>query len=214
LIVVRNFALLAAVVIVVSPATVVAQDLTNGHRGVCSDCHVAAGGNNRYELSQADSTLVFSVDNFGFSKVIGTFSNIGGGFVFDSESVETTSVLASVEVASLDTSDAALDALLLSERFLDAANHPAITFQSESVAQIDEHHFRVDGALSIRGISQIVSLDVALNRHEAHPVTGRQTAGLEISGQFDRSEFGLTLGLPSIGDVVEFTVYAQGSLFN
>jgi polyisoprenoid-binding protein YceI len=187
--------------------------MTDGHRGVCSNCHVGAG-NNRYELDAASSTLVFTVDNFGFSKVIGTFSEVGGGFVFDSDDVEATSVLASIDVTSLDTSDAALDALLLSERFLDAARHPVITFQSEAVSQVDEHQFRIDGALSIRGVSRPVSLSVALNRLDAHPVTGRQTAGLEITGELSRSEFGLTLGLPNIGDVVGFTVYAQGSLLD
>jgi len=189
-----------------------AQDLSGGHRGVCTNCHVGAG-NNRYELAPGDSTLVFAVDNFGYSKVIGTFGEIGGGFVFDSDDVESTSVLASVDVASLDLGDAALDALVLSERFLDAAQFPAITFQSESVTQVDTHHYRVDGTLTIRGVTQPVSLDVELNRLDAHPVTGRQTAGLEITGQFARSAFGLTLGLPNIGDVVEFTVYAQGRLF-
>lgn len=195
------------------PDALMAQAMPDGHRGVCSECHVGAG-NNRYELTAASSTLVFTVDSFGFSKVVGTFSEIGGGFVFDSDSVETTSVLASIDVASLDTSDAALDALILSERFLDAASHPAITFQSESVSQVDEHRFRVEGALSIRGVSRPVSLDVVLNRLDPHPVTGRQTAGLEVSGQLSRSEFGLTLGLPNIADAVEFTVYAQGSLLD
>jgi len=203
--------LLAAVACV--PRVLLAQGIPDGHRGVCSNCHVGAG-NNRYALDAASSTLVFSVDNFGFSKVIGTFSEVDGGFVFDSDDVEATSVLASVDVASLDTSDAALDALLLSERFLDAANHPAITFQSESVTPVDAHHFRVAGALSIRGITRRITLDVTLNRLEAHPVTGRQTAGLEITGQFARSEFGLTLGLPNIGDAVEFRVYAQGGLLD
>ena len=204
---------LAALTGTLLPGVSAAQGIPDGHRGVCSNCHVGAG-NNRYELTAGSSTLVFAVDNFGFSKVIGTFSEVGGGFVFDSDDVEATSVLASVDVTSLDTSNSALDALVLSERFLDAARFPSITFQSESVSRVGEQRFRVEGALSMLGLTRPVSLDVVLNRLDPHPVTGRQTAGLEISGQLVRSDFGLTLGLPSIGDVVEFTVYAQGSLLD
>lgn len=196
-----------------APDLATAQAMTDGHRGVCSDCHVGAG-NNRYELSSTDSMLVFAVDSFGFSRIIGTFDAIGGGFVFDPEDVGATSILATVDVASLELSDSALNALVLSDRFLDAAHHPAITFQSEAVRQIDQSHYRVAGGLSIAGVTRMVSLDVELNKLAAHPLTGRQTAGLVITGAFPRSEFGLPLGLPNIGDVVEFTVYAQGSLLD
>jgi polyisoprenoid-binding protein YceI len=183
----------------------------DGHRGVCSDCHVGAA-DDRYELNIDASVLTYSVDVYGFSKTIGTFDELGGGFVFDPEDVESASVFASVEVSSLEMNDSALNSLVLSERFLNAQAHPLITFQSTSVESIGESRMRVDGNVSIAGIEKPMSFDVELNKLGPHPLTGKQTAGLVARGLIKRSEFGITLGLPEIGDEIEFTLYAQGSL--
>jgi polyisoprenoid-binding protein YceI len=190
-----------------------AQMTTDGHRGVCSDCHVGAA-KDRYELNAADSIVVFTLDAFGFSKTIGTFHEVAGGFRFDPAAAGEASVLASVNLGSLEMSDAALNELVLSERFLDARRYPSMTFRSSGVEAIDGNHFRVDGAVSLRGVEKPLTLEVELNKLEPHPLTGRQTAGLVVTGRLKRSDFGMTLGLPNVGDEIEFTVYAQGTLLN
>jgi polyisoprenoid-binding protein YceI len=190
-----------------------AQMGNDGHRGVCSDCHVGAA-NDRYELNTADSIVVFALDAFGFSKTIGTFHEVAGGFRFDPAAAGEASVLASVNLGSLEMSDAALNELVLSERFLDARRYPSMTFQSSGVEAIDGNHFRVDGTVSLRGVERPLALAVELNKLGPHPLTGRQTAGLVVTGRLKRSDFGMTLGLPNVGDEIEFTVYAQGTLLN
>lgn len=190
-----------------------AQTMTDGHRGVCSDCHVGAA-NDRYELNTADSIVVFALDAFGFSKTIGTFHEVAGGFRFDPAAAGEASVLASINLGSLEMSDPALNALVLSERFLDARRYPAMTFQSAAVEVIDGNHLRVDGTVSLRGIERPLTLMVELNKLGPHPLTGRQTAGLVVTGRLRRSDFGMTLGLPDVGDQIEFTVYAQAVLLN
>jgi polyisoprenoid-binding protein YceI len=202
--------LLAAIAALSSIAPAPAQ-MMDGHRGVCSDCHVGAS-DYRYELSRGNSVLMYSVDVYGFSKAVGTFDGLEGGFVFDPDDVENASILTSIDVASLETNDSALNSLVLSERFLDAAAHPLMTFQSTAVESLDATSLRVDGTLSLRGIEKPLSLAVELNKLGPHPLTGKQTAGLVVQGLIKRSEFGITLGLPEISDEIAFTVYAQGSL--
>ena len=197
----------------IAPLTAGAQMSTDGHRGVCSDCHVGAA-NNRYELVTADSIVVFALDAFGFSKTIGTFNGVSGGFVFDVAAAENATVIASIDLTSLEMNDAALNSLVLSQRFLDAARYPMLTFNSTAVETIDGNHFRVDGTVSLRGSERPMTLAVELNKLEPHPLTGRQTAGLVVTGKLLRSDFGITLGLPGIGDEIEFTVYAQGGLLD
>ena len=204
---------LVALLTTVAPLAAGAQMVGDGHRGVCSNCHVGAA-NDRYELNGADSIVVFALDAFGFSKTIGTFSELSGGFVFDAAAVENASVIASVDLRSLEMNDAALNSLVLSQRFLDARQYPLLTFQSSAVEPIDANHFRVEGTVSMRGNERPMALAVELNKLEPHPLTGRQTAGLVITGRLSRSDFGMTLGLPGIGDEIEFTVYAQGSLLD
>jgi len=207
----RASTLIAAICALLAPGIAQAQMLMDGHRGVCSDCHVGAA-TDRYVLDTENSMVVYALDVFGFSKTIGTFREIGGGFVFDPEDAENASVIASIDAASVDMSDPALNRLVRSERFLDAQAHPLITFQSTAVERIDATHLRIDGQVSLRGIAKPVSLAVEINKLGPHPLTGRRTAGIIATGRLQRSEFGLTLGLPSIGDEIEFTLYAQGTL--
>ena len=204
---------IAIAIAVAVPRVARAQMTTDGHRGVCSDCHLRAARVN-YELNTAESILVFALDAFGFSKTVGTFDEIVGSFVFDPGDAENASVIVSVDLRSLEMSDSALNSLVLSERFLDADNNALMTFQSEAVEPVDATHLRVDGTVSLRGIERPMSLAVVLNKLAAHPLTGKQTAGLVVTGLIKRSDFGITLGLPSVGDQIEFTVYAQGSLLD
>ena len=192
-----------------------AQDDTSmfqsGHMGGnCGSCHVT-GSEFRYQLDPASSLVVYSVDAYGL-ETVGTFAEIGGGFVYDESDVASGSVIANIRATSVDTQNDALDSLILSERLLSATEFPLLSFQSTSVARTGEDVLRVDGMLTIRGVANPVSLDVRMSRTTVHPMTGRQTAGFVASGHVNRSDYGLTVGLPAIADQVDFTIYAQGYL--
>jgi polyisoprenoid-binding protein YceI len=185
----------------------------NGHMGGnCAQCHVTSS-TRRYEFDPTHSTLVYTIDAYGF-RAVGTFAGIGGGFVFDPADEESASVVASVDLRSLRVQNKALNSLILSDRFLDAEQYPLASFRSTGVAVTGENTMRVDGVLSIRGVEHPEQLEVEVTGTGRHPVTGRQIAGFVARGRFARSDFGLSLGLPAIADEITFTVYAEGNLLD
>ena len=65
------------------------------------------------------------------SKVSGRFGEFSGTVAMDPANPGASSVVFTIEAASIDTDNADRDKHLRSPDFFDVANHPAITFRSE-----------------------------------------------------------------------------------
>lgn len=141
----------------------------------------------------------------GFSNPGAAFQIGEGRLVFDEAEPAHSSVEVRIPVASVHTQVPALDEIFLTQYFK-VAEHPAITFASKRVGQIDNTgHYRVEGTLSINGISRPVTLEATLNRVGVHPLLEAPAIGFEASTTLKRSEFGLDAYIPVVGD--EITVH-------
>jgi polyisoprenoid-binding protein YceI/predicted TIM-barrel fold metal-dependent hydrolase len=182
----------------------------DGHMGgSCAQCHTTSTVP-RYEFDAALSKVEFTIHAYGF-ELAGVFKTVSGGFLFDAAEPESGSVIATVETASVDAGSDALNSLIRSDRFLSAAEHPVMSFRSESLEAAGLNKLRITGTLSVLGIERSLRLDVIQIGTGMNPLTGRQTAGFVARGTLKRSDFGLNLGLPAIGDEVELTIYAAGT---
>lgn len=183
----------------------------NGHMGGnCAQCHETSTLP-RYEFDRAQSKVVYTIEAYGF-EAAGVFRAIGGGFVFDPGHPEQSSVIATIETASVDSGDGALDSLIKSSRLLDAGQYPVMSYRSSAVEVLENGEFSVSGVLSLAGHEQPLTLTVHPVGVAMDLVTGRRTAGFVARGEITRSDFGLRLGLPAIADRVQFTIYAAGDL--
>ena len=181
----------------------------NGHVGDCAGCH-GRENKNRYEFDRAQSRVTFRVDNFGYATAIGTFRRIEGGFVFDPASAGKSSVVATIHADSIDAQDVLFDSILRSERFFDVARFPFMTFMATRIETTGPNTGKITGELTMRGVTRPVALDVTFNKAGSHPVTGRHLAGFSATGTVKRSDFGMTLGLPGIGDTVNLSIEVVG----
>jgi polyisoprenoid-binding protein YceI len=94
------------------------------------------------------------------------------------------------------------DAHLRSADFLDAENHPALTFASTGIVPKGDH-WAIAGDLTIRGVTRPVVLDAeALG--VVRGMDGRRHAGFEATTKIKRSDWGLTwnVGLEAGGWLV------------
>ena len=102
----------------------------------------------------------FSVRHMMVTFVRGHFKDIHGTFVFDPADPGATSVEATIESAGIWTGEAARDAHLKSEDFLDVEKHPKITFAGKQVELAGADEAVLTGELTIRGIIRTVPLRV------------------------------------------------------
>jgi polyisoprenoid-binding protein YceI len=149
----------------------------------------------RYEIDPGGSTLTFRTRHlFGLAPVRGTFA-ISSGTIDIAEPLAGSGVHAEIEAASFRTGNGQRDGAVRSARFLDAGRHPLITFRSEGI-----DHTALSGALTVRGVTRPVSLDVEVTDVSPRSFTARAMT------RVDRTEFGLTASRGLAGRYLELSL--------
>jgi polyisoprenoid-binding protein YceI len=102
---------------------------------------------------------------------------------------------------------------VLGPEFFDSENHPEVSFRSTSVELAEDGTARVDGELTIAGVTHTV----ATAGTWAEPVAaagGGLRAGLELATVLDRRDFGFDwqMELPNGGDALGYEVTLEVSL--
>ena len=157
----------------------------------------------RYEIDPRHSFVEFSVDRFGFNRVIAGFSDVTGALTLDEAAPENSAVEARIGVASLASGDAERDEHVTGARWLNAGAFPDISFRSTSVTRTGEATAEVAGELTLLGRTRPVMLSVRMNRIGPDPSNRRQAAGFSATAVVKRSEFGLETAAALVGDDVE-----------
>ena len=97
----------------------------------------------------------------------------------------------SAKAASINIRAAQRDEHLRSADFFDAGNHPELRFRSKSIEQLDEDSYRIIGELTTRGVTGEIELH-AVTQGVDQDRWGNTRVGLEVAGEIDREELGLT----------------------
>jgi polyisoprenoid-binding protein YceI len=153
-----------------------------------------------YVLDKSHAFVGFGVSHIGFSTVLGYFTAFDAEIDFDPGNVEATRVNFTIDASSVQTFWEARDRDLKSRNFLDVANHPYITFTTTSVVPTDTDAADVTGDITILGVTRPITLKARLNKLAPSPFNRNTTiAGFTVTGEIDRTEFGMTYGAPAIG---------------
>jgi polyisoprenoid-binding protein YceI len=142
-----------------------------------------------WRIDANHSDVTFRVRHL-VTRVAGTFDRWTADLRADPSAWNAGSVAVSIETASINTRQEKRDNHLRSGDFFDAANHPAITFQSRSVA-VEGDRLRVEGDLTIRGITRPVVLDGEIVALTAAP-DGTRRVGFHASTRINRHDFGVS----------------------
>ncbi len=173
-----------------------------------------------YLLDKGHTSLVVRASHLGLSHYTLRLTGIDAALNFNADDPTQSSVRASIAADSVSTEFQGprdFDDELENSDWLDAATHPAITFNSTGVELTGANAGRMTGDLTVRGITHPVVLDVTFNRaYRQHPF-GRPGAllGFSARGAIRRSDYGLNVLLPSgeggvgISDEVEIAVEAE-----
>ncbi|WP_035750232.1 YceI family protein [Arthrobacter sp. 35W] len=162
-----------------------------------------------WNLDASHSEIGFSVRHAGISKVRGRF-NAATAVLTIGETLEASSVTATIEANSFDSGDANRDGHVRGTDFFDAEQFPTLDFASTSISG-DAEEFKLAGELTIRGISKPVVFDSEFNGVAVDPYNLTR-AGFTATTVISRKEFGLTYNAPLaaggvlIGDKVTLTL--------
>jgi polyisoprenoid-binding protein YceI len=141
-----------------------------------------------YTLDKAHTIVGFVARHLVVTKVRGQFDEFEGTVVIG-DSLEDSNIHVSIDVASINTREEGRDNHLRSADFFEHEVHPKITFASSRIFT-DGGEWKVEGALSIKGITKQVILDVEFNGATPDPWGGTRL-GISAVTEISREDFGV-----------------------
>jgi len=138
------------------------------------------------DLNHSDVSI--TARHFMVSKVRGHFNDFAATIVTAENPLESF-VTATIQAASIDTRQEQRDGHIRSADFLDVENHPTITFRSTGLRPNGDD-YKLDGELTIRGITRPVTLDLELNAIGPDPYGGTRI-GLSARTSVQRHDFNI-----------------------
>lgn len=146
---------------------------------------------NKWVLDPTHSEIQFKIKHLMITNVTGGFTSFDVHASTEDEDFSRASISFSAKVDSINTNNEQRDGHLKSADFFDAENFPEISFSSDQIVKSDDDNFKVPGTLTIKGVSQPVTLDAEFGGITKDPY-GNIKAGFSISTKINRKDFGLT----------------------
>jgi polyisoprenoid-binding protein YceI len=143
-----------------------------------------------YKIDPAHSTIGFKVHQY-LTTVAGKFTRFSGTVDVDPDHPEKSSVVAKIEVATIDTGIAKRDTHLRSAEFFNVAKFPGITFKSRSVKRTGENTGDITGDFTMHGVTKTIILHAKLLGDAKAAANAERTRWQVTTAPLNRREFGL-----------------------
>ena len=172
-----------------------------------------------YKIDPYHSSLSFSVTHIGLANYVMRFTDFSAVLQLNTDNLSDSSIELTIDPSSITTDfdgdyksthkqspfNTWDEDLAQSPKFLNAGEHPHITFSSTSVEANTDGSLTVVGDLTLLGQTHPVTLAARLvGDVEKHPFFGFGALGFSATGTFKRSQFGMThlTQPPLVGDDV------------
>lgn len=164
-----------------------------------------------YNLDPNHTNISWHVDHFGFSSPSGRFGIKEGTLVLDEANPAASNLNVTIDVTGLVTGIPKFDEHIKSADFLDAAKYPTAIFKSTKVER-SGNEAKVTGNLTLHGVTKPIVLDVELNKIGEHPMTKVKSVGFSAETKIKRSDFGVNMYVPNVGDEVDIKIETEAGL--
>ena len=143
-----------------------------------------------YTLDVTHTRLGFSARHAMVTTVRGQFKEFEGVAHIDTANPANSSAKLSIAAASIDTGNADRDGHLRSADFFDAETFPELTFVATDVIRVEAATWRVTGDLTIKGVTNPVSIDFESTGSARDPFDNLRV-GFEGTTTVNRKDWGL-----------------------
>jgi len=145
-----------------------------------------------WSIDPAHSSVHFKVRHMMISNVRGEFRTVRGDLKLNDADITQSEIDIEIDPSSIHTSDEQRDAHLRSPDFLDTERHSLLTFRSTKVEKTGVDTLRVQGALTIHGVTRNVELDVDSISPATKDPWGKVRMAASAKTVISRKDFGLT----------------------
>lgn len=167
-----------------------------------------------YVIDPEHISIGFLVQHIGYASMLGLFRKAEGTFTFDEDIGRLSELRIQVDAAGVFTNLDKRDNHLRGEDFLDAENHPHITFAVKNGQFRKQQPTTLNGELTLRGVTRPITLQATWNKSDPYPIPiglverFPYVLGASARGTIKRSDFGMTYAVDNgwVGDTVELII--------
>ncbi len=157
-----------------------------------------------YVIDSTHTLPRFSYSHFGYSTQLSRFDKTTGKIVLDRQA-KTGSIDVTVDTTSVNTGYALFNEHIQCADFLDNGHYPTMTFQSNTLKFDGDNLIRVEGTLTLKGVSKPLTLTVTSFQCMPHPMLKKDACGVNASAVLNRSDFKPGKYAPHVSDEVTDT---------
>jgi polyisoprenoid-binding protein YceI len=162
-----------------------------------------------YVFEARHSQGVMRWSHLGFANPSATFSQIDGMLDWNAADPALSSVKATIPMSAFTTGVPDLDDDFRSPKFFDFANYPAATFASTRIAKGAGDHYTVSGNLTVRNVTQPITLDAVINKVGVNPRSKLPSVGFDATATLKRSAFGIGQFVPQVSDEIRIQLTVE-----
>jgi polyisoprenoid-binding protein YceI len=146
----------------------------------------------------------------GLSVWRGKFTKSSGKIVLDRQSKTGGSVEISIDASTVDFGHAKMNEKARGDEIFNVAKFPTITYKSTALKYEGDKLVAVEGEMTMLGITKPLSLTLTHFKCLIHPLHKREVCGADAHGRFDRSDFGMNIGLPRFSPEIKLAIQVEG----
>jgi polyisoprenoid-binding protein YceI len=159
-----------------------------------------------FMLDPVRTTVSFEVRSLGIFRERGQFAGASGQGILDpASSAGRLDVV--IDARTVQASSAATEKFLRGPAMLNAEAFPAITYDAERVVFDEGEPVRIDGELTLLGVTRPVPLEIVAYGCVRTTIAARCL--LDATATFRRSEFGMNRYLTVASDLVKLTIRTE-----
>lgn len=161
-----------------------------------------------WTLDKAHAKIGFAISHMMISEIEGQFKNFDIKVANAKEDLSDAEIEFTAQVNSIDTNNEMRDAHMKKDDFFHAEQFPTISFKSKSFKKVDERNYKLNGDLTLMGVTKNITLD-AKGGTAIHPMNQKTIGGFKVTGTINRADFGLAPKMPSVALGNEVSIVAN-----
>lgn len=134
--------------------------------------------------------------HLGISDIAGLFKTFDLSVVTSQADFSDAVFDLSADVASINTEVEMRDNHLRSADFFEVEKYAKMTFKSTSIKKVSKDKYKLTGNLTLHGVTKPVTMDLWYRGTIENPQSKAITAGFQLTGSLNRSDFGIGPNFP------------------
>ncbi len=161
-----------------------------------------------YKIEPTHTFVTWEAKHFGVSTSRGRFDKKDGTIDIDAVAKKGKAEI-TIDMKSMNTGVAPFDKHLTSKDFFNAEEFPTATFKADNFKFDGDRVAEVIGTLTMLGKTNPVTLKGSLFGCYMSPMIRRQVCGGDFETTIQRSQWGMSYGVPAIPDSIRLLIQIE-----